>query len=128
MDDWNKEDCVINNKIRIHVLPEHRMSRWTIGIKRIDQIRNVEIRTRAGMANISENRWLEHVERKTEEDVVMRTRKMEVCGPRNIGKGKSSFYKAQYPVRWTVQSALHFLPLLADLFIPTPTRLLREAF
>ena len=26
------------------------------------------------------------------------------------------------------QRALHFLPSLADLFIPTPTRLLREAF
>ena len=42
--------------------------------------------------------------------------------------GKGSFYIAQYPVRWTAQSALHFLPSLADLFIPTPTRLLREAF
>ena len=41
---------------------------------------------------------------------------------------KGSFYIAQYPVRWTAQSALHFLPSLADLFIPTPTRLLREAF
>ena len=27
---------------------------------------------------------------------------------------------AQYPVRWTAQSALHFLPSLTDLFIPTP--------
>ena len=44
------------------------------------------------------------------------------------GKGKGSFYIAQYPVRWTAQSALHFLPSLTDLFIPTPTRLLREAF
>ena len=43
-------------------------------------------------------------------------------------KGKGSFSIAQYPVRWTAQSALHFLPPLADLFIPTPTRLLREAF
>ena len=34
--------------------------------------------------------------------------------------GKGSFYIAQYPVRWTAQSALHFLPSLADLFIPTP--------
>ena len=29
------------------------------------------------------------------------------------------FYITLYPVRWTVQSALHFPPL-ADLFIPTP--------
>ena len=43
-------------------------------------------------------------------------------------KGKGSFYIAQYPVYWTAQSALHFLPSLTDLFIPTPTRLLREAF
>ena len=43
-------------------------------------------------------------------------------------EGKGSFYIAQYPVRWTTQSALHFLPSLTDLFIPTPTRLLREAF
>ena len=35
---------------------------------------------------------------------------------------------APYPVRWTAQSALHFLPPLTDLFIPTSTRLLREAF
>ena len=38
------------------------------------------------------------------------------------------FYIAQYPVRWTAQSASHLLPSLTDLFIPTPTRLLREAF
>ena len=43
-------------------------------------------------------------------------------------KGKGSFYMAQYPVQWPAQSALHFLPSLADLFIPTPTRLRREAF
>ena len=34
-------------------------------------------------------------------------------------KVKVWFYIAQYPVRWTAQSALHFPPL-ADLFIPTP--------
>ena len=27
-------------------------------------------------------------------------------------KGKGSFYIAQYPVRWTAQSALHLLPPL----------------
>ena len=43
-------------------------------------------------------------------------------------KGKGSFYIAQYPVRRTAQSALHFLPSLTDLLIPTPTRLHREAF
>ena len=36
------------------------------------------------------------------------------------GKGKGSFYIAQYPVRWTAQSASHCLPSLTDLFIPTP--------
>ena len=34
--------------------------------------------------------------------------------------GKGSFYITQYPVRWTAQGALHFLPSLTDLFIPTP--------
>ena len=29
----------------------------------------------------------------------------------NKKKGKGSFYIAQYPVRWTAQSALHFLIL-----------------
>ena len=33
---------------------------------------------------------------------------------------KGGFYIAQYPVRWTAQIALHFLPSLTDLFIPTP--------
>ena len=36
------------------------------------------------------------------------------------GKGKGSFYIAQYPLRWTAQSASHCLPSLTDLFIPTP--------
>ena len=41
------------------------MLRWVMGIKRIEKIRTEEIRTRAGVANISENtrearlRWLE---------------------------------------------------------------------
>ena len=35
-------------------------------------------------------------------------------------KSKGSFYIAQYPVRWTAQSALHFLPSSTDLFILTP--------
>ena len=34
----------------------------------------------------------------------------------------------QYPVHWTAQSILHFIPWLADMFIPTPTRLLYKAF
>ena len=49
------------------------------------------------------------------------------CLPRyaHKGKGKGSFYIAQYPVRRTAQSAVHLLPSLGgDLFIPTPTRLL----
>ena len=47
---------------------------------------------------------------------------------KNNVKDKGSFYIAQYLVRWTAQSALHFLTPLPDLFIPTPTRLLWEAF
>ena len=35
---------------------------------------------------------------------------------------KVVFIIAQYPVRWTAQSASHFLPSLTDLFNPTPTR------
>ena len=42
-------------------------------------------------------------------------------------KVKGMFCIAQYPVRSTAQSALHFPPL-TDLFIPTQTRLLREVF
>ena len=39
-----------------------------------------------------------------------------------VKKGKGSFYIAQYPVRWTAQSALHFLPSLGgeDLHINYP--------
>ena len=65
-----------------------------MGIKRIEKIRNEEIRARSDVANISEKirearlRWLGHVERKTEEDVVMRTWKMEVGGHRKIGRPK----------------------------------------
>ena len=65
---------------------EMRMLRWMMGIRRIEKIRNEEIRARAGVANIREKirearlRWLSHVERKTKEDVVMRTWKMVVGG------------------------------------------------
>ena len=38
---------------------------------------------------------------------------------------KGLSYKAQYPVRRTAQNAVHVLPSLANLFIPTPTRFLR---
>ena len=48
-----------------------------IEINRIDKIRNEEMRTWAGVANLSDTQReagrLCHVERKTEEDVVMRT-------------------------------------------------------
>ena len=65
-----------------------------MGIKRIEKIRNEEIRAGAGVANISEKirevrlRWLGHVERKTKEGIlhVMRTCKMEVSGHRKIGR------------------------------------------
>ena len=52
------------------------LRRIMVGIKRIE---NEEIRARAGVADISEEireailRWLGHAERKTDEDVVMRT-------------------------------------------------------
>ena len=52
--------------------------------KRIEKINNEEMRARAGVANITEKiregrlRWLGHLERKTEEDIVMRTWKMKV--------------------------------------------------
>ena len=53
--------------------------RVEMGIKRIEKIMNEEIRGRPGVTNISQKirearpRWLGHVERKTAEDVVMRT-------------------------------------------------------
>ena len=70
------------------------MLRWVMGIKRIEMIRNEETRARAGVANISEKirearlRWLGHVERKTEEDVVMITWKTKMNGRRNIRRPK----------------------------------------
>ena len=63
-----------------------------MGIKRIEKIRNEEIRARARVANASEKigrarlRWLGIVVRKTEEDVVMRT--WEVGGHRKMGRLK----------------------------------------
>ena len=63
-----------------------------MGIKRIEKTRTEEITPRAGVRIASETirearlRWLGHVERKTEEDVVMRTWKMEVSGHQKIGR------------------------------------------
>ena len=65
-----------------------------VHLKRIEKISKEEMSARAGVANISQKiretrlRWLGHVKRKTEEDVVMRTWKMEVGGHRKIGRAK----------------------------------------
>ena len=65
-----------------------------MGIKRSDNVRNVEIGATAGVANVSEQereaklRRLGHVERKIEEYVEMRTWKMEVGGHRKKGRPK----------------------------------------
>ena len=70
-----------------------RMLRIMMGIERKEQIRNEEIRARAGVANIlcekigeARPRWLGHVERNIEEVVVMRTGKMEVGGHQKTGR------------------------------------------
>ena len=74
-----------------------KMLMWMMGIKRIEKIRTKEIRARAGVANISKNirearlRWLGHMERKTEEDAVMRTWKTGVSGHRKIGRPKLGY-------------------------------------
>ena len=65
--------------------------------------------------------------RREDEDLFTRIRVYHIFLACN-NKDTVHFYIAQYPVHWTAQSALHFLPPLADLFIPTPTSLLLEAF
>ena len=73
---------------------EMRMLRWMMGLKRIEKIRREGIRAREGVANIrgkireAKLRWLGHVERQTEEDVVMRTWTMEEGEHRQIGRPK----------------------------------------
>ena len=55
-----------------------------MNIKSVEKIRNEEVRAMAGVTDVSEiirvarQRWIGHVERKTEEDVVMITREMGV--------------------------------------------------
>ena len=62
----------------------------------------------------SQTVWVEHRLYRYQLDQII-----DICSSYKK-KGKCSFYTAQYPVRWTAQSALHFLPSLTDLFIPTP--------
>ena len=73
-----------------------------MGIKRIEEIRAEEIKSRAGgwltlCEKIREARlrWLGHVERKTQEDVVLGTWKMEVSGLCKIGRPKMLRKKRQ---------------------------------
>ena len=79
------------------------------GIERIEKIGNEEIRAREGLANISKKirearpRWLGHVERKTEGDVVTITWKMEVGGHRNIEKGLQR-EEAQERITWIMKT------------------------
>ena len=68
----------------IVITVEMRMLRWIPGLKWIEK--SEEIRARADVVNVNEKirearmGWLGHVERKTEEDVVMRARKTEMTG------------------------------------------------
>ena len=72
---------------------EMSMLRWMMEIKRIEKIRNVEIRARPGVANISEKitearlRWLGHVDRDCRR---CSNENMEVGGHRKIGSTKLS--------------------------------------
>ena len=73
---------------------EIKMLIWMMGIMRRDKIRNEGIRARAGVANIREKRrearlrWVGHLERNTQENVLMRTWKMEVGEHGKIGRPK----------------------------------------
>ena len=66
-------------KAEQNLLERTEMRMLMMGIKMIEKIGNEEIRARAGVANISKKirvtklRWLGHVERNTEGDIVMRT-------------------------------------------------------
>ena len=62
---------------------------------------------------------------KTQQDVCKLQQTWVIKGKVKV---KVCFYIAQHPVRRTAQSALYVMPPLADLFILTITRLLREAF
>ena len=65
-------------KAEQNLLERTEMRMLMMGIKRIEKIRNEELRARAGEANISKKiraaklRWLVHVERNTEGDILMR--------------------------------------------------------
>ncbi len=67
---------------------EMRMFRWVMGVERVEKIRNEEIKARTCVENIIEKirearlRRLDHIQRHSEEDVVMRTWTMEVSGSR----------------------------------------------
>ena len=72
---------------------ELKMLRFSLGVTRMYKIRNEYIRGTAQVGRFGENT-------RGEIEVVWTCK----------GKGKGSFYIAQYPVRWTAQSALHFCP------------------
>ena len=73
---------------------EVRLLRWMLGIRRIEKIRNKNIRVRARVINVKEKiretrlRWLGHIERKEKEAVVRRAWILEVPGKRPKGKLK----------------------------------------
>ena len=89
---YESETCALRNAEKnLLERTEMRMLRCMMGIKRIEKIRNEEIRTRAGVPNISKKitevrlRWLGCVE---EGRGRCSNDSMEVSGPRNIGRPK----------------------------------------
>ena len=73
---------------------EMRMLRWTIGVTRLDRIRNEVVRERLGVAPIvdkmreSRLRWLGHVERRENDSVINTARNLNVEGVRPRGRPK----------------------------------------
>jgi hypothetical protein len=73
---------------------EMRMLRWMLGVSRMERIRNVEIRKRVGVVNISDKmrecrlRWLGHVVRRDERNQIRRVWELEVDGKRPRGRPK----------------------------------------
>ncbi|CAD6188193.1 unnamed protein product [Caenorhabditis auriculariae] len=79
---------------------ETKMLRWTGGVTRLDHVRNEDIRTRFGVAPITEKmrearlRWYGHTLRANDESVAKRCLLMEVAGKRPRGRPKQRWLDA----------------------------------
>jgi hypothetical protein len=92
---------------------ERMMVRWMCGVSLKDRICSQKLLDRLGIVGVAERvvrsrlRWFGHVERKSDDDWVLKCREMSVAGARRRGRGRKTWMEC-------VEEDMHRLHLISE--------------